>query len=212
MKREELSASTKPDNVKYHHGNLKQALLDNALSIIEGNGLDALSLRKLAATIGVNQTALYSHFKNKNELMKDLARHGFSQLSQSMNTQLEKTPSAERALLELANVYLLFAQHNPELFKLMFSPEFTELHKNDDDLWKTSEESFHIYEAVIGDYLSLKGSKANPKLASLAAWSFIHGFCHLIIGDRLSQDTLILLNNGHLLEGLIGVIQCGLDN
>jgi len=197
---------------KYHHGNLKQALIDNALDLIKGQGVEKLSLRKLAATIGVNQTALYSHFKNKNELLAELARQGYSALALRMKRLEEQNLKHDAVLMALSRSYIEFAQENPEIFKLMFSPSFSELHKNDPELWTTSEQSFHIYERIIQNYLQQKGSELQPKLAALAVWSFMHGFCHLVIGDRLSDETLHALNEGVLLNGLLNIFENGLGN
>jgi len=199
-------------DTKYHHGNLKQALIDSAQQIIKSFGTEGLSLRKLAATIGVNQTALYSHFKNKNELLAELARQGYADLSLRMQKLAEQAATNDSVLSALAHSYIEFAQENPEIFKLMFSPSFSALHQNDADLWAISEQSFRIYEQIIHKYLQQKGSDAHLKLASLAAWSFMHGFCHLVIGDRLSDETLLMLNEGNLLAGLVSVLENGLGN
>lgn len=197
---------------KYHHGNLKQALIDSALDIIHHQGLESLSLRKLAASIGVNQTALYSHFKNKNELLIELTRRGYVDLANRMKKLADQNLPSDAVLLELAHSYIEFAQNDPEIFKLMFSPSFSLLHQDNPELWTTSEQSFQIFEQIIEKYLHEKGSSSSLKLASLAAWSFMHGFCHLIIGDRLSDDTLQLLHEGPLLNGLINLLENGLSN
>ncbi|MDX1453127.1 MAG: TetR/AcrR family transcriptional regulator [Oleiphilaceae bacterium] len=199
-------------DTRYHHGNLKQTLIDHALEIIHRDGVDQLSLRKLATGIGVNQTALYSHFKNKNELLAELARQGYVELTERLQQLAQNESTHDNIITALAERYISFARTHPEVFKLMFSPSFTQLHQNDETLWTTSQQSFHIYEQIITRYLQQKQANTSPKLAALAAWSFMHGFCHLIIGDRLSSDTLQTLNEGALLPGLVHLLENGIGH
>lgn len=198
---------TKP---QYHHGSLKEALIENALHFMKGQSFEELSLRKLAATIGVNQTALYSHFKNKNALLAELAKYGFEQLIQQSHQVFKQGKSAEENLSLFAEYYLEFARQNPELFKLMFGPLFTHLHPENESLWDLAEESYSLYQAVIDDYLHSIGSQTSAKLAALTVWSFMHGFGHLVIGDRLSEESLAALDNKQLLDQLLSIIKYGL--
>lgn len=196
----------------YHHGNLREALVEQAQSMIAEDSFDALSLRKLARELDVNQTALYSHFKNKNALLAELALRGFRQLIQQSHIVMSEGHSPEQTLSLFAEYYLDFARQYPELFKLMFGPLFSELHPESESLWTTAEESFALFQNVIGDYLASIHSKTPNKLAILTVWSFMHGFVHLVIGDRLGEDSLSALDSDGLLEQLLGVIKNGLKS
>jgi len=197
---------------KYHHGSLKSALIQAVLDLMESQTYESLSLRKIAARIGVNQTALYSHFKNKNALLAELTKHGFQQLIDESNTVLNQANNAEENLSLFVRYYLQFATQNPELFKLMFGPTFSHLHPDNPDLWTVSEDSFTLYQKVIEDYLASINSPTPSHLVSLTVWSFMHGFGYLIIGDRLSEDTLNALENDLLLEQLLDIIKLGLNH
>lgn len=196
---------------QYHHGGLKEALIKNALQFLEEHSFEDLSLRKLAATIGVNQTALYSHFKNKNALLAELAKYGFDQLIRQSHRIFEQGNSAEENLSLFAEYYVVFTRQNPELFKLMFGPLFSHLHPENAELWLAAEESFSLFQAVIEDYLQSIASQTPTKLAVLTIWSFMHGFGHLVIGDRLSEESLAALDNEQLLDQLLNVIKNGLN-
>ena len=69
---------------QYHHGALRQALLDAALEILTEDGLDAMSLRAIARRAGVSQAAPYSHFKNRDEILAGVAQLGFERLSRDL--------------------------------------------------------------------------------------------------------------------------------
>lgn len=196
----------------YHHGNLKQALIDHALGLLREKSFEELSLRKLAAGLGVNQTALYSHFKNKNALLAELASYGFEGLIEQSHEVMAQSASAEKRLSLFAEHYLVFARENTELFKLMFGPLFSHLHPESPRLWEVAEESFVLFKEVVEDYQQSVGSQTPLYLGVLSVWSFMHGFAYLVIGDRLGEESLDALDNEQLLEQLLGIIKRGLQN
>ncbi len=198
------------DKHTYHHGNLKQALIEQSLNMLASSSYEALSLRKLASELGVNQTALYSHFKNKNALLAALAEHGFCQLIEQSHHENKLAHTPDEKLTRFVAYYLNFAQNNSELFKLMFGPLFSHLHPESDTLWAIAEESFALFQEVVNDYLQSVGSDIPDRLATLTVWSFMHGFGHLLIGDRLSEESLQALNQGDLLDHLLSIIKNGL--
>ena len=109
----------------YHHGDLRQSLLDSATSIIRGNGLEALSMRKLADHVGVSRMAPYHHFKDKNELLCAIAEQGFLLQDEAVRSLPEQFPSLPPdALFEhYVLTYIRFANEHPETYDLMFGRE-----------------------------------------------------------------------------------------
>ena len=82
-------AARKPDR-PYHHGNLRRALLDEALATIRAEGVDGLTLREIGARLGVSRTALYRHFADKRALLAAVATEGFRTLRQQLVTAWEE--------------------------------------------------------------------------------------------------------------------------
>ena len=80
------------ENDRYHHGNLKLALLDAAIAQIKEVGIEKLSLRGIARTVGVSQTAPYRHFKDKNQLLADVAAQAFTEPVSYTHLTLPTTP------------------------------------------------------------------------------------------------------------------------
>jgi AcrR family transcriptional regulator len=107
----------------FHHGNLRQALLDEATAIIADQGVEAFSLREAARRIGVSPNAAYRHFADKGALLATLAQSGFTALAASMEQDVERAGADLIARLKATgSAYLAFARREPALFNLMFGP------------------------------------------------------------------------------------------
>ena len=105
----------------YHHGDLRDALVQAAQKILETNGLAALSLRGVARCAGVSPAAPYHHFPDKQALLDAVAERGFDALTAAMTTRMDKV-SGGAARLDASGIgYVAFAVANPALFRLMFS-------------------------------------------------------------------------------------------
>lgn len=110
----------------YHHGDLRQALIDHAWRTLERDGLAKLSLRKLAGLAGVSHNAPYMHFKTKDALLDAVAANGFERLREAIGQaggSESFTPQTWRPrVLDGLGAYVAFAQKNPALYSLMHRP------------------------------------------------------------------------------------------
>jgi len=106
----------------YHHGDLKSALLDETARILREEGEDALSLRRLAANLGVSRTAPYNHFKNKEALLSAVAEEGFSRYAATMKAaaQRGRMLGGRDQTRAVVKAYIDFARKNPEYYDLMY--------------------------------------------------------------------------------------------
>ena len=115
-----VDSVTLKDNSNYHHGNLRQTLLTAATEMIAENGIESLSLRKLADKVGVSRTAAYHYFQDKNDLLCAIAANGFRRWQASLN-ELKSNLLPERDKFEQYILgYIAFATNNPEEYELMF--------------------------------------------------------------------------------------------
>lgn len=107
----------------YHHGSLKQALLEETAKILREQGESALSLRRLASNLNVSRTAPYNHFKNKEALLCAVAEEGFKRFDRAMNAVRRKHQysSGKELSRALVQAYLRFARNNQEYYDLMYS-------------------------------------------------------------------------------------------
>src|SRR5918999_4839894 len=93
----------------YHHGNLRRALLDEALATIRTEGVDGLTLREIGARLGVSRTALYRHFADKRALLTAVATEGFRTLRQLLVAAWEQGGRGTAAFQSMGIAYVHFA-------------------------------------------------------------------------------------------------------
>ena len=177
-------------NSPYHHGNLRQALLEAALIILEKEGEAGLGLRDLARAVGVSAAAPYRHFDSRAALLEALAVTGFQRFSAAMEAVAASNPPDPMAAM--GKTYVLFALSNANLFRLMFSPQL----KKDGrpGLRMAADAAFDTLRHVVG------GDMQTGRIKALAAWAKVHGLSILLL------DGQIALRAGEDTEALIAEI------
>jgi AcrR family transcriptional regulator len=149
--------------VTYHHGDLRRAILDEALQVIATDGPTALSLRDLARRAGVSHAAPAHHFKDKAGLLTAIAIDGYERLAVALE--------AGSSLLELGAAYVRFALDHPAHFEVMFSPDL--YHQSDVDLAAARARTAASLQSAAA---TMPGGRRDT---ALAAWSLAHGFATL---------------------------------
>lgn len=183
----------------YHHGDLREALLEVAERQLEEEGPAGLSLRKLGRALGVTPGAPYRHFEDKDALLAALATLAFQRLRAAMVAGQGQSVDGQERLRGLGTGYLTFASQNRELFRLMFgwnpAREVPELCEAGDAAFEAFAEVLHACEEQ-----GLLRQGAQP--AGLLAWSAVHGAAFLMIDGRLgvcevSQNPKAVLESIH---------------
>lgn len=173
---------------KYHHGDLKKALVEAGLEIVEEKGLAGLSLRALAAKTGVSHTAPKNHFGSKKGLMTEIAAEGFRRFASEMRSGLDGASSRPDRLKAAMEGYVRFAKAHPELFRMMFSPEHCDF--KDEAVQVTARDS---YDVLRGISEGLDWDKADASdgqwRTEIMLWSFAHGYATLLISGQLADGT-----------------------
>lgn len=174
----------------YHHGNLKQALLDEAIAEIRANGVENLSLRALARCVGVSQTAPYRHFADKDTLLAELATQAFNDLAAAARAELQPQRNALENVIAAGIAYVRFGLNNPEKYRLMFGTSITQ-RDSYPELTTAGNGAFEILSALIA-----QGQQAgifvagNAELMANACWSNLHGFVLLSIDGLFARREL----------------------
>lgn len=175
----------------YHHGHLKQALVDAAEALLIEHGIEKLSLRAVARRIGVSQTAPYAHFDGRQALLAAVATRGFERLTASLH-EAERSPAAGVVLTRrLARAYVAFALDHPMLFRLMFGAELGT--STDDALRGARDASYVPIHEAVARRAEAVGAGAWVDQASLAAWALVHGLAILILdgGQPWPRDATV---------------------
>jgi len=174
-------------NAPYHHGNLRQALLEAALIILDRDGEAGLGLRDLARAVGVSPAAPYRHFDSRAALLEALAVTGFQRFTTAMTDVAQTRP--DDILSAMGKTYVLFALNNTALFRLMFSPQLKR--DNRPGLRMAADAAFATLSLVSG------GDTPGGRIAALAAWARVHGLAVLLL------DGQIAIQAGEDIEALI---------
>lgn len=170
----------------YHHGNLREALVAAALDLLESEGLEALSLRKVAAQVGVSHAAPAHHFPTLRDLLTGLASVGFTRFDRAMREERKCSPADPAAQMRAAERgYVTFATSNPALFRLMFTTPLINWEEPALHLpARAAQAQLSEICAPAADDLGLNTPEQRLVLERLV-WSQIHGQAHLIIDHKL---------------------------
>ncbi len=174
----------------YHHGDLHAALLREAHTMLREQGLEALTLRRLAERAGVSRSALYHHFRDKNDLLCSLAARGFERLEKLLEgADLQPDERLPGELRRFVHAYIRFATEDPEQYDLMFGRTLWQAGQPTDELRAVAYRVFRHYArnmAELEPLLTLPGQQSMLRLAQVS-WATLHGLCRLLI-DGIYPD------------------------
>ena len=189
--------ASRTEATPYHHGALRDALLEAAERVLERDGLAGLTLRAVAREAGVSHAAPKHHFGDLTGLVSELAAIGFRQFNAAMSGSCgAELPPAERAMAR-AKAYVAYAQAHPGMYGLMFRTE--RLDYSRPALHEAAEASFAGLAGAVAakrqEIISEKALTLDQAGAIARAWSLVHGFTMLLLDGRL-QDILHRMPEG----------------
>lgn len=196
------SDSSKTDS--YHHGHLRQALLEAALELASERGVGGFSMREVSRRAGVSHNAPYHHFADKGKMVEELAAESFRALTSFLHEAEAKPDRPEQKLVALCVAYVRFAIENSARFRFMFQPEMRQktpfsypyglASSSDgatDDQGKQEEESsterakMEAYGVLVNAVVECQKAglspAGDPTSLALTAWSTVHGLSVLLL-------------------------------
>ncbi len=166
---------------RYHHGELKTALVEAGIKIIDKHGITGLTLQKAAKAHNVSAAAVYRHYGSKEELLAAIAAQGYNLLEEAMSDILaRKFSNAETFLQESMLTYVDFARQKPRHYELMFGGFITD-HQKFSHLSAAAQSSFNSLLEIIKrcQQLGLFEPRSRPLLLAFHVWSLLHGYVTL---------------------------------
>lgn len=176
---------------RYHHGELRRALLDEATAVVEREGVAALSLRDLARRLGVSHAAPAHHFADKPALLVELARDGFERFTAAMEAAGAQGRDPVDRLRRIGEAYVHFAIEHPGRFRVMFGREISDLPSVPASLAEAGERSFGVVVAAVETVLARWPAGRRPPVEAVAftCWTIGHGAATLWIDGPLRRKA-----------------------
>ncbi len=169
----------------YHHGDLRRALIDAGLDLLDQGGVEALGVRAAARAVGVSHAAPVRHFPDMASYLAAIAVVGYGQLADAMDTARAKAPDPLEAFRVTGLAYVAFATKHPNRFRLLSHPLLADK-SHDPELAAASARAFAVLSDVVAAAQDDGGVRAAPvEDVALAAWSLVHGLATLVVDDQL---------------------------
>ncbi|MGB6428872.1 MAG: TetR/AcrR family transcriptional regulator [Methyloceanibacter sp.] len=166
----------------YHHGNLKEVLLEAARRLIEQHGPVGFSLTEAARLAGVSPAAPYRHFRDRDALLAEVARNGFERFAAKLDMAWNNgIPTPLSAFENLGRAYLAFARDEPASYAVMFEAR---LGPGEDTALKTAaDRAFDVLQRAAGVLCQAlpAGQRPPVRLMSLHVWALAHGVAALFV-------------------------------
>jgi AcrR family transcriptional regulator len=172
---------------RYHHGDLRRALLDEALRTIQTEGVEHLTLRSAGERLGVSRSALYRHFADKQSLLAAVGKEGFRKLRQTLTDAWEGHGRGRIGLEAMGRAYVRFAVANPSHYRVMFGG-FLESAAKDDQFVAEAKAAFQVLVDALIEQQKAGGIRGDdPVQMARFVWAVVHGTAMLVIDGQAPE-------------------------
>src|SRR5262245_48831786 len=173
---------------RYHHGDLRRALLQAAVATIRSHGVEGLTLRGVGSALGVSRTALYRHFSDKAALLAAVAAEGFRLLRTELKEAWERGGRGQRGFAAMGEAYVRFALGHPSHYRVMFGADIFDTEHA--ELAQEGGGAFHVLVDAITDLQEPQlARRDDPRQMALFVWATTHGVAMLAIDGRLGHES-----------------------
>jgi AcrR family transcriptional regulator len=178
-------------NKPYHHGNLRNSLIEAGIEFINQDGAKQLSLRKVAALCGVSQTAPYSHFQSKDDLLKAMQDYVTEKLMEVLENAIKSCPNQNEpyVIIQMGKSYVMFFINNPQYFPFLFSQPCMEINLSLDSDGTRNFPPFELLKTIAFRILGEPGmprEKMEDYIISL--WATVHGLASIATMKNVHYD------------------------
>lgn len=177
------------DGERYHHGDLRSALIEEGLKRLESGPAEALSLREVARNVGVSATAVYRHFPDKQALLHALADVAGDRMADAFEAAMAAEKPGKEAFDAMGRAYVQFALRNPFLFRLMMSPEMMSGLSAEG---RPRTRGMAMLTSALSDLTGGRMSSEMQNIKRLQAWSIVHGLAMLMLDGLVPADEKII--------------------
>ena len=179
-----------PEKKNYHHGDLRAALVQAGLALLEERKGDDIGLREVARAVGVSATAVYRHFPDKAALLRALSAEGLARLAGAQRQAFDAAGGGKAGFIATGRAYVRFALANPALFRLVFSSPSEQDHLADGS--ETVPEAFRMLRENAATIVPPGASPEAVHRAAIEAWASVHGLAVLILDGQIKADDAMI--------------------
>ncbi|MEM6942060.1 MAG: TetR/AcrR family transcriptional regulator [Pseudomonadota bacterium] len=185
------STKSRTGRTTYHHGDLKAQLIEATRELVEEKGPDHFSVSEACRRAGVSTAAPYKHFKDKTEMLREVASGGMQRQYQQMIDEIAPHPPGTLArIVALGRVYVRFAVAEPGVFRLMFG--LSKDHEGDETLVALGHGTFGVVQREVALCRGSDVIEPQDEGRAFLLWSFVHGLSFLQIDGKLSKMDMPL--------------------
>ncbi len=184
------AATSITDKHRYHHGDLRSALIETGMRLIEFSDADQLSVREIAREVGVSAAAVYRHFPDKAALLSALAHEGLDRLGAAQRQAAAEAGYGADGFNASGRRYVRFALKHPALFKMIMS------HTPLVDHFAADADSVSSpMRWLRTSVAALAPEGTSPEMlrsVALRAWSNVHGLAMLMLDGQIAADDALI--------------------
>lgn len=170
---------------RYHHGELREALLSAGRKLLEEKGIRGFTLRECARRADVSHAAPAHHFASIDDLLAAIAARGYQELAAAMTNEAKRAkPEGASRLVAQGVGYMAFAAANPMLFQLMFSKEANRVETA--ELEAAAKAAHRLHLTAVEGVIPKAPAEVRQRMADFA-WSTVHGFITLVLEGQVGE-------------------------
>ena len=192
----------------YHHGNLREALVQAALGLIAERGLAGFAIAELARAVGVSSAAPYRHFRDRDAVLAEVARRGFEGLGLELARVIEANRASPGLALErCAQAHLAFAGREAAVYATMFEANLPD--QTYPDLARARADAFAFVRQAAQMACDRGRGRLGPPamMVALHVWSLTHGIASLFVRETGNRGLLPMAPEELLEAGLLVYLQ-----
>jgi len=178
-------------NKPYHHGDLRNSLIEAGIELINQGGAKQLSLRKVSALCGVSQAAPYSHFQSKEDLLKAMQDYVIEQFVEVLENTIKSCPNQNDpgVIIQMGKSYVMFFVNSPQYFHFLFSQPCMEVNLSLDGDGTKNFAPFEILKTTVFrvfEETEMPMEKMEDTIISL--WATVHGLAAIATMKNVHYD------------------------
>jgi len=186
------------DRQGYHHGNLKEALIEAAQRFIAERGLGGFTLADAAKLVGVTPAALYRHFRGRDALVAEVAFRGFGQLAERLGRALQSQGTPLERFTRMGEAYLAFAEQEPGFYAAMFAPRPSDGEtcgpawskgSSEKTATKSTGNAFDFLVQALSETFPDGFKDVDTRFIAIEVWALSHGIATLDAAGQLPKGA-----------------------